>query len=504
MKRFLLLSIFLVTSLFSEAQSFGDKVISNNAYRLSPSHGDLWMRRFIDKDEKWKRALVPSPKTLIINYNGDFVDGVRLMGPQLKIDNKLTIGKDLNSTRFAMITWWNSKVGHTNSSVVMNGTRSSDGTWHLRGDGARSSIGFITTDIFSNMRFVTHHDDQFKDGKTLTDEQMIKENTKMIIKTNGNVGIGTSNPQASFHVHGAGKTLAIGDKTNQTQPALKFYGGHTSKYAYIQAGGAATPNLRFSKYDTTEGTLENFQVISKNAFFSSNVGIGVSKPEARLHIAAGNHEGILIGKYRDKLGWNGTGEQPGYHIRFAGYRDVSGKYSGARISALRTNLCCEGKAQGMELAFYTTNSAEWDSNGDVNLKEAMRINANGNVGIGTSNAKQKLSVNGIILAREIMVSTDPADWPDYVFEKEYPLRKLSDVENFIKTNKHLPDMPSAAAVAKDGVKLAEMNKRLLQKVEELTLYLIEQDKKLNTQQQLLEKQTSLLQKQQDEIQKLKK
>ncbi len=99
------------------------------------------------------------------------------------------------------------------------------------------------------------------------------------------------------------------------------------------------------------------------------------------------------------------------------------------------------------------------------------------VGIAPSCGKM-LTVNGTILAKEIEVSTELDCWPDYVFEDEYPLRKLSDVESFIKTNKHLPDMPSAATVAKDGVKLAEMNKQLLQKVEELTLYLIEKDKEV--------------------------
>ncbi len=100
------------------------------------------------------------------------------------------------------------------------------------------------------------------------------------------------------------------------------------------------------------------------------------------------------------------------------------------------------------------------------------------LGVGAPPTSGKmLTVNGAILAKEVEVSTEAAYWPDYVFEEEYPLRKLSDVESFIKINKHLPDMPSAEEVEKDGVKLAEMNKLLLQKIEELTLYTIELEKK---------------------------
>lgn len=71
-----------------------------------------------------------------------------------------------------------------------------------------------------------------------------------------------------------------------------------------------------------------------------------------------------------------------------------------------------------------------------------------------------------------------ASWPDYVFDKGYKLKPLSEVADFVKKNKHLPEIPSATEVEKDGFGLASMNEKLLKKVEELTLYLIEQDKKI--------------------------
>ena len=108
----------------------------------------------------------------------------------------------------------------------------------------------------------------------------------------------------------------------------------------------------------------------------------------------------------------------------------------------------------------------------------LAIYSNGNVGIGTdSPGSFKLSVEGKIGAREINVTaTNP--FPDYVFHSNYSLRPLSEVESFVKENKHLPEIPSAAEVEKNGINLGEMDALLLKKIEELTLYVIELTNKI--------------------------
>ncbi|PRD44963.1 hypothetical protein C5745_18840 [Sphingobacterium haloxyli] len=111
-----------------------------------------------------------------------------------------------------------------------------------------------------------------------------------------------------------------------------------------------------------------------------------------------------------------------------------------------------------------------------NVENQLTVAYNGNVGVGTATPTSKLAVNGNIRAREIKVET--ANWPDYVFQKDYELKSLSEVEKYINENGHLPEIPKAEEVEAEGVSLGEMNKLLLKKVEELTLYLLEQDKRI--------------------------
>ncbi len=119
--------------------------------------------------------------------------------------------------------------------------------------------------------------------------------------------------------------------------------------------------------------------------------------------------------------------------------------------------------------------------GDQESSSGLIIRDSGKVGIGTTSPTELLSVNGNILTKKVRVSTASADWPDFVFAPEYGLRTLEEVESFINKNQHLPEVPSAKEVDKNGLDLGDMDATLLKKVEELTLYMIELNKTVKAQ-----------------------
>ncbi|CAH0277686.1 MULTISPECIES: ELKS/Rab6-interacting/CAST family protein [unclassified Pedobacter] len=106
----------------------------------------------------------------------------------------------------------------------------------------------------------------------------------------------------------------------------------------------------------------------------------------------------------------------------------------------------------------------------------LRVSS-GNVGIGILNPNEKLAVNGTIRAREVKVET--TNWPDYVFEEGYNIGTLKGLESYIKTNKHLPDMPTAKEIEANGLELGKVLNIQQKKIEELTLHLIEKDKQID-------------------------
>jgi len=134
---------------------------------------------------------------------------------------------------------------------------------------------------------------------------------------------------------------------------------------------------------------------------------------------------------------------------------------------------------------------QWDS-----WKKLVIEDANGNVSIGTTDPKgYKLAVAGNMIAESVKVKLQ-GTWPDYVFTKDFELASLKETERYIKDKGHLPDIPSAAEVKSNGIDLGEMNAKLLKKIEELTLVMIELNKKV-------EQQSETLGKQQKQLDKLK-
>ncbi len=126
------------------------------------------------------------------------------------------------------------------------------------------------------------------------------------------------------------------------------------------------------------------------------------------------------------------------------------------------------------------------------VNRAIVFLANGNVGIGTIKPSRLLSVNGTILAKEVIVSTQASNWPDYVFADDYELMELDEIQAYVDANNHLPGVPSATQLEKEGVSLLEMQKLQMEKIEELTLHLIEKDEEIEALEERLDRLEYLL------------
>jgi hypothetical protein len=157
----------------------------------------------------------------------------------------------------------------------------------------------------------------------------------------------------------------------------------------------------------------------------------------------------------------------------------------SHASGAASQIKLKGGATGMIFTSAYTNAQDstikpfqfYTMNHESKPISRVTILNNGNVGIGTRNPKAPLSVKGQINAGSVEV-TDIATWNDSVFLPSYKMKTLPEVENFIKENGHLPEVPSEKEVKQNGFDLAEMDATLLKKIEELTLYVIDQNKKI--------------------------
>ncbi|MEZ2339398.1 hypothetical protein AB6735_27385 [Mucilaginibacter sp. RCC_168] len=181
------------------------------------------------------------------------------------------------------------------------------------------------------------------------------------------------------------------------------------------------------------------------------MGIGTVSPSEKLSVAGGN---LLM----DNAAWYSAKNTAGSTVSLLGLASDNNIYIGDLFGGIPAN----------SLIIRT------------NGLNKMTINANGNVGIGVTTPQNKLDVNGRIHSQSVLI--DMLGWSDYVFKKDYQLRPLSEVKDYIDQNQHLPEIPSEQQIAKEGLNLGEMNKLLMKKVEELTLYMIEQNKRIEDQQ----------------------
>jgi len=284
----------------------------------------------------------------------------------------------------------------------------------------------------------------------------------------GNTGIGTTTP--------VGK-LEIND------------GNGTGVIAYFGANGTTNAKgLYFSRPVSNtnpvniQGTL--WGVGATNISLQAeggNVGIGTTNPSAALQLGdfnngSASNQLVIPGTYNFeqlRLGQTGNGNMA---LEFVNHMSTAPSYG------IKFLVNVDSGFPGLQLQY----AAPSTTYAGLNYVTGFCMNTSGDIGVGTTNTQgYKLAVNGSAIATSVTVKLY-ADWPDYVFKKEFRLPTLSALKTYIDQNHHLPEMPTEQQIIKDGLNLGEMNKLLVKKVEELTLYLIEQQKVNQLQQKELD------------------
>ncbi|MCF2875046.1 MULTISPECIES: hypothetical protein [unclassified Tenacibaculum] len=306
-------------------------------------------------------------------------------------------------------------------------------------------------------------------------------------KFGGYVGIGTNTPKSLLSIVKG----SVGTNTD----------GLDNSLLYLNNGSERDGSIVIKSH----GTPEN-EVIGALKFHSSPDGTNYSQSAIKAIAGRWTTANALafftstsnVQKEADEV-MRIQGDKVGIGTKTPGAKqEIYVESGGPGVNALRLNT---GFTGGNHVDINPYISGFSNDGLEISLAGTRRfvINSNGNVGIGTEETGiHKLAVEGSIGAREIKVQA--TGWYDFVFEKDYNLPTIEEVEKHIKEKGHLKNIPSAKEVLKNGIHLGEMNGKLLEKIEELTLYTIQQEKKIKEQEKELKKLQGLS----DRLEKLEK
>ena len=272
------------------------------------------------------------------------------------------------------------------------------------------------------------------------------------LHVDGKVGIGTTNPQAKLEVQAPWSDWMFLNQQRDTEGGGGFH-IHNPWGNSDQSQGDPSRNRLEIAYKTSTGQDLWGQFVLHGP--TGNVGLGAVNPRAKLEVQAPWSDWMFLNQQRDTEGGGG------FHIH-----NPWGNSDQSQGDPSRNRL---------EIAYKT-------STGQDLWGQFVLHGPTGNVGIGTVNPQAKLDVNGDIKVKDWTLSV-----PDYVFDQDYELRNLDELRTYVDSHKHLPEIPSALQVREEGVNLGEFCMSLLKKIEEISLYMLQQHEVIQAQSERLAK-----------------
>ena len=293
--------------------------------------------------------------------------------------------------------------------------------------------------------------------------QSWQTNGSNIYYNSGNVGINLSNPARPLHIGSTTQSeiIRLQDLDSygaDAKAVIGFYKADHTRLGFVGYGSGSNNYLQlFSDAESGIGFYTNGNNLRLTVHKYGNIGIGTGSPDAPLHIFKGTGELL---KLQDSAG---SGLQASPKI---GFYDSSNDQLGQI-----------GFSPSNDDFRFITKVGTGIRIGDFGATR-MYLASDGKVGIGTVDVPNDflLAIDGKVICEELKVQLS-SSWPDYVFAPDYDLAPLSEVEESIKANGHLPGIPSATEIAENGgIELGDMQRLMMEKIEELTLHLIELEK----------------------------
>jgi hypothetical protein len=326
--------------------------------------------------------------------------------------------------------------------------------------------------------------------------------------TNNGTGIGTADPQATLHIRKSDAEEMI--RLDGLNPMIRFR-KYISLFNYDDVGFLQTVNddLRIGTF--SNNTLGDFIIRTggtDNVLVDENgdVGIGpVTNPLTKLHIQGGQDAGLSSS--------NNGFMMMGFATASAANLIIDNNEIMVRNGySTAGNLTLQNNGGDLTIGARTTinkggEALKLDGNDpainlyDNGVQKGYVWQTGNNLQIGTSDALGKVIINtnkmqistsvslpdgyrlgvgGKVLCEEVRVKLQSSGWPDYVFSDEYKLMDLQDLGKFIRQNKHLPNIPAAKEIDANGLELGDMQRRLMEKIEELTLYILKQQLEIDS------------------------